>query len=158
MKSLTFILLTFASVFQAQLSPNDFRPLFGSWKGGLTYNDYRSGKPVKIPVRITVTELKADKNAIILFYDYPEEPKENGNDTIRISADRKMIGDKNIVAVKREHDLTKITAERSGEDNDKPATLRYTYTISSAQFIIRKEVKYNDAENYFFRNEYAMSR
>jgi len=158
MKTLTFLLLTCASLFQAQISPNDFRQLFGEWKGELTYNDYRSGKLTNIPVQIKVSELQNDKNAIVLFYNYPEEPKANGYDTLRISADKKMIGDKNIISIGREENITKLTTEKQGSDNDKPATLRYIYTISNSKFVIRKEVKYNNAENYFFRNEYSLTR
>jgi hypothetical protein len=156
MKTLTLILLTCASFFQAQISPNDFRPVFGEWKGELTYSDYRTGRPIKIPVEIKVTE--ASSNTILLSYSYQKEPQANGNDTMRIAVDGKMVNDKKIVSVKKENNLITIVAERSGDDNNKPAMLRYNYIIGKNQFVIRKEVKYNDAEAFIFRNEYNFSR
>jgi hypothetical protein len=157
MKTLTLILLTCASFFQAQISPNDFRPIFGQWKGELTYSDYKTGRPIKIPVEMKVAEARS-ANSIILSYSYPKEPQANSNDTMRIATDGKMLNDKNIVSVKKENNLVVITAERSGDDNNKPATLRYNYSIGKNQFVIRKEVKYNDTDNFIFRNEYIFRR
>jgi hypothetical protein len=157
MKTLTLILLTCASFFQAQISPNDFRAVFGKWTGELTYSDYRTGVPIKIPVEIKVDETNS-VNTIIISYIYPKEPKANASDTLRIAADGKWLNDKNIISVKKENGLINILAERNGEDNNKFAVLRYNYSIGKNQFIIRKEVKYMNTDNFIFRNEYNFKR
>lgn len=158
MKAAMFIILTCAAFFQAQISTNDFRPVLGDWKGTLTYNDYSSSKEVKISADISVSELVSDKNAIVLKYTYPKEPQANSMDTLRISADGKMINDKHIVSAVKQNDSVVLTAEKQGKDNDKPSTLRYIYTLSNSKFNIRKEVKYNDSSDFFFRNEYSFHR
>jgi len=160
MKLLAVITAISLSFFlNAHLSPKELAPLVGEWKGTLTYIDYTSGKQVSIPAEISARQDEKNEHAFIVLYKYPEEPQENEYDTLTISSNGKMINDKKITSktVKDDGNLV-FVAEKQGEDNDKPATLRYTYTLGKKQFIIRKEIRFAGETNFSMRNEFSLHR
>lgn len=142
------------------VSVKDFKPAFGKWKGSLTYLDYSSGKPYSMPANITVRKDKADRNNIILFFEYPDEPKANGNDTLRISGEGTMLNGETIILKEKKDDMLQVTTQKDGVDgNDsKPALIRHVYMIGKKTFSSRKEVKFAGEEKWILRNEYKMSR
>ena len=52
----------------------------------------------------------------------------------------------------------KIVTEKNGPDNDKKALFRFTYLLSKTNFSIKKEVKDEDATEFFVRNEFSWKR
>src|SRR6476660_8428618 len=94
---LVFLLSSFIS-FTAFAQNGELSTLVGTWKGNLTYIDYRSGKPVHLKTEMAITAYEANKNGIVIFYQYPEEPKANSYDTLQVSSDAKMINDKQIMS------------------------------------------------------------
>ncbi len=92
MRVFVFALLAAFVGFVPQQSPRvsaeDLRKLSGArWTGTLTYLDYRSNKPTSIPSNLTVTQAGGDENAWVFEYEYPDEPKANGKQTLKIEAE-----------------------------------------------------------------------
>jgi hypothetical protein len=145
----------------SSVTEKDFKPAFGKWKGSLTYLDYSSGKPYTMPANINVTKNKENKQQLILAFEYPNEPKANGNDTLVISDDGLQIDGAVIVSkIKNSDGSIVIITDKEGVDgnDNRSATLRHIYTISKKVFSNRKEVRFKGEEKFILRNEYKMSR
>lgn len=153
-------LLLITSAFAITVSTKDFKPAFGSWKGTITYLDYTSGKPFSMPCNITINKDKMNSRQLILAFEYPEEPKANGNDTLRISADGTMIDEEKIITKENKDGSLQIITETNGVDgNDhKKALIRHVYMVGKKTFIKRKEVRFEGEDKFIMRNEFRMSR
>jgi hypothetical protein len=165
MKKLLIVLLLLPLFASAQtISPvtvKDFKPAFGKWEGSLTYLDYSSGKPYTMPANITVSKNKDNKQQLVLAFEYPDEPKANGNDTLVISDDGLQIDGAVIVSQTKNSDggLVIITDKEGVDGNDnRSATLRHIYTIGKKIFSNRKEVRFKGEEKFILRNEFKMNR
>lgn len=143
------------------VTPKDFKPAFGKWKGSLTYLDYSSGKPYTMPANVTISKDGNNVNQLIFVFTYPDEPKANGNDTLVISNDGLLIDGATVVSKKKNSDgsLEIITDKNGADGNDnRKAELRHIYTISKKKFSNRKEVRFDGEEKFIMRNEYVMRR
>lgn len=158
MKFLTVLL--FPVFFAVSVSVKDFKPAFGKWKGTLTYLDYTSGKPYTMPCNITLSPVNANPQQLVLAYEYPDEPKANGNDTLVISRDGKMIDDEMVVVKEKKAGLLRVITEKSGVDGNenRKALIRHIFETGKKSFSIRKEVKFEREEKWILRNEYKMAR
>lgn len=153
--------LAFFFINPISISVKDFKPVYGSWQGTITYKDYTSGKPFTMPANLTVNPAPTNKNQLVLIYEYPNEPKANGNDTMSFSVDGQQLNNETLVSkTKKDKGTLEIITERAGVDgnDNKKALIRHVYTISKKRFIIRKEVKFDGTGEYIMRNEYSMSR
>ena len=143
------------------VSVKDFKPAFGKWKGSITYLDYSSGKPFTMAANLTISRNKKNIHQLILAFEYPDEPKANGNDTLVISNDGLQI-DGAIVASKEkitDGSLQIITDKQGVDGNDnRKAIIRHVYTIGKKNFSSRKEVRFEDEDKFIVRNEYKMNR
>lgn len=157
-----FVLFLFVNINSANSQDNiitatDFAPLVSTnWKGNLAYTDYTSGKLTTIPVNLSVMQI--NDTSFELSLNFPDEPQANGADTIHILNDGTYLDNKKIVSAQKSGDATTITGESTGSDNNKPAQFKYTYIISSSEFTIMKEVKYDDSNEYFLRNKYQFNK
>lgn len=160
MPKLSFILIAFAFAITTSVSVKDFKPAYGKWTGTITYLDYTSGKPFTMPANVTISKNKKDPNQLILAFEYPEEPKANGNDTLTISRDGTMIDDTKVVSKAEREGVLQIMTEKNGADgnDNKKALVRYVYSISKRSFIKKKEVKFDGEDKFIIRNEFKMSR
>lgn len=158
MKFLTVLL--FPVFLAVSVSVKDFKPAFGKWKGTLTYLDYTSGKPYTMPCNITLSPVNANPQQLVLAYEYPDEPKANGNDTLVISRDGKMIDDEMVVVKEKKAGLLRVITEKSGVDGNenRKALIRHIFETGKKSFSIRKEVKFEGEEKWILRNEYKMAR
>lgn len=141
------------------LSAKDLGPLSGDlWTGTLTYVDYGSGKRTSIKSNI-LFGASTDRNTWTAEYLYPDEPKANSKATISLSSDGRVFNEQRVADVTRSQDGTlKFVTEKEGTDNGKKALFRYTYTLSTKIFSIRKDVKVEGSTEYFERNTYSWSR
>ena len=143
---------------QNEILPNDLVLIFGEWKGTLTYVDYGTNKPFKMPANVTVKQGK-NEYLIQLLYSYPKEPNANSKEKIRISKDGLQV---NKTPVKSRQTLAnnevKIITEYYGKDNNQRALIRNIYILGPKRFIIRKEVKFDGSKDWFMRNEYNFTR
>lgn len=137
-------------------SVKEFAMLEGNWQGTLTYLDYSSGKPYTMAADIDIKRIKKT-NKFIFSNSYPNEKSANSIDTITISEDGHFI-DKELVKSSRKlanSDREIITEEPGKDGNDnKPATIRHTYTFGAATYKNRKDVRFEGATDWINRNEY----
>ena len=141
-----------------RISPNDLEAVLGEWTGSLTYMDYSSNKPYSMPAELTV-ETGKNPYQYILKYRYPNEPQANNKGKFEVTKEGTQINKKDVVSIERtEKDGLIVTTEHSGKDNRKKAIIRNIYIISTAKFVLRKEVKFEDANEWLQRNEYSFTR
>ena len=152
-------LLLIATVLTTSVSVKDFKPAYGKWTGTITYLDYTSGKPFTMPANVTIGKNKKDAKELIFAFEYPNEPKANGNDTLIISSDGMMIDDEKVVSKAEQNGVLELITEKDGIDgnDNKKAVLRHIYSISKKSFVKRKEVKFEGEDKFIMRNEYNMS-
>jgi len=143
-----------------RVSPQDLRKLSGArWTGTLTYLDYRSNKRISIPSNLTVTQADGDENAWVFEYEYPDEPKANGKQTLKLEEEGRVF-DGETVSERTSLDgggFRLVTVKR-GRDNDKDALFRFTYTLDGAAFSVKKEVRPEGTAEFFERNLYSWRR
>lgn len=143
-----------------RIFPKDVRFIKGSWNGTLTYLDYSSGKPFTMPAEIDITQV--EKSGIFLLdIRYPDEPKANGQDTLKISDDGQYINSGKIISIKRLPDkgLEMITEEAGLDGNDdKPATFRMVYFISKSAFSKKKEVQFVGENEWITRYDFTFQK
>lgn len=138
---------------------NDFANVSGAWKGSLTYLDDSSGKPFTTPANVNLRV--AGGRQVILAYEYPNEPKANGNDTLLVGKDGLLIdGAKVAFRELMEDGAIRVVTDNEGEDgNDHKKTIvRHIYILGKNSFQMRKEVKFDGADKWIMRNEYVFSR
>ena len=155
-----FVATTAAAQPDLKTLSKDFQRLSGRWKGTLTYLDYTSGKPYSMPADVYITRVVGTR--LYLFsHLYPDEPKANAVDTLRLSPDGKMI-DQEIIRsrLKLPGGGVEIITEETGVDgNDQlPATFRYTYRIGKDFFSQRKDVQFAGQTEWIQRHEYVYRR
>lgn len=164
MKVFVFALLAaFVSLAPQQsprVSPDDLRKLSGArWTGTLTYLDYRANKPVSIPSNLIVTQAGGDENAWVFEYEYPDEPKANGKQTLKLEEGGTVFdGEKVVERTSLDSGGFRLVTVKRGRDNDKDALFRFTYTLDGAAFSVKKEVRPEGAAEYFERNRYSWKR
>lgn len=144
----------------AKVSAEDLRKLTGArWTGTLTYLDYGSNRRVSIPSNLTVTRAGGDENAWVFDYEYPDEPKANGKQTLKVSDGGAVFdGEEVVERTGLDGGGFRLVTVKRGRDNDKAALFRFTYTLERSTFSIRKEVKAEGAAEYFERNTYSWKR
>lgn len=143
---------------QNTVTPNDLNLLLGEWTGTLTYTDYRSNKPYSMPANLLVKQ-KSNPYMLMLNINYPNEPKANSNDKIKISKDGTHINKTKVTTRKNlPGGLIEIRTEYSGKDNNQNASIKNIYLIGQNKFVIRKEVKFENTDEWFMRNQYSYTR
>lgn len=161
LKNLLFIFIVSISIYnysQNRITPDDFNVLLGDWTGTLTYIDYSSNKPYTMPANLNV-KLGKNKNQLSLFNIYPNEPKANNKDKLKISDNGAKLNNINVKSVERSSDgKVKIITEYSGKDNKKKALVRNVYILVENRFIIRKEVKFENSLDWLKRNEFNYTK
>lgn len=163
-KTLSIVIIIFALLFSIKnysqniVTKDDLQILLGKWTGTLTYIDYSSNKPYTMPANLIVEQGK-NENQILLFNNYPNEPKANSKDKIKISKNGELLDNKKVKSKEKLADnQIQIITEYSGKDNKKKALIRNIYIIGEKQFVIRKEVKFNNSEEWIVRNKYSYNR
>jgi hypothetical protein len=139
-------------------SLQDFQIVAGSgWKGHLNYLDYSSEALSQIPVEVRFEEPRG--RSLRYAIRYPGETQYNSREEIEVSRDgRKLNGDLIISRDRNANgDLALVTIYR-GKDDNRAADIRMTYVIGSATFSVSKEVRFEDGNDYFLRNQYSFAR
>jgi hypothetical protein len=160
--SLLIALSSFGLILQdtPKVRTGDLQPLTGAqWTGTLTYLDYRTNKKVSIPSNLAITQSTGDRLSWLLVYEYPDEPKANSKETVRISKDGRTINGETVVERANIGGTTlRIVTEKSGRDDDKIALFRFTYLLNARSFSIKKEVRYEATTDFIERNQYSWKR
>ena len=137
----------------------DLKVLTGCWQGSLTYLDYTTNKPFTMSANLVIKQI-GRSGKFIFSNIYPKEPNANSADTIIIATDGRKINDETVRSIRRKDDgnLEIITEVAGVDGNDnKPATLRYTYTIGKQIYIHRKDVQFIGQPDFIKRHEYTYS-
>lgn len=152
------LLLSLDSYAQDTITPDDLYILKGKWTGTLTYMDYSSNKPFTMPANLIVKQGK-NQNQLVLLVSYPKEPHANSKKKIRISKNGLQLNKHEIKSKKTiTNDQVQIITEYSGKDNNRKALIKNIYILGKNQFVIRKEVKFENSEDWLLRNEYKYTR
>ncbi|RYG06800.1 MAG: hypothetical protein EOO07_28575 [Chitinophagaceae bacterium] len=136
------------------------KPLIGEWHGSLTYLDYSSGKPYTMPANIQI-RLSNNAKDLIIANIYPNEPKANSVDTLKISGNGKMINRETITSVYNLKSGSKqIITEYNGKDgnDNKPAVIRHTYTFDKNRYSNQKDVQFDGEKTWIKRHEYSYTK
>lgn len=139
----------------------DFAPSFGKWKGSLTYLDYKTGKPFSMPANVTLTKSETNANQLILAYEYPNEHKADGNDTLTISDGGLQLDNGKIISKQTQANGTiEIITEENGKDgNDhKSAIIKMTYLVGKDHFSIQKDVQFTGETKFIQRDIFSFKR
>ena len=142
------------------LRTTDLQTLTGqAWTGTLTYLDYRSNRPVSIRSNLIVSRSTGDEPVWTFDYQYPDEPKANSRETVTLGKEGTTLnGEPVLERTSVAGEGLKVVTEKSGMDNDRKAAIRSTYLIGARSFAIKKEVRYDDAQEYIERNRYEWTR
>lgn len=139
---------------EKKVFPNDLKIILGDWKGTLTYLDYSSGKPYTMPANLTVKQGK-NENELLFIHMYPNEPKANSSEKLKISGDGKQLNNKDVESKEKlPNGQIQIITEYKGKDNKQNALIRNIYILAENQFVIRKEVQFENSDEWVKRNEY----
>ena len=166
MKALILAFLLGSQIFgsvslnEARIKRDDLQILTGTqWSGTLTYLDYRSKKKVSIPANLHVTPNVEDKWSWVFEYVYPDEPHANSREIVRLSEDGRSInGEVVLERLSLPDNTVRFVTEKKGEDNDRSASIRFTYLLNAKSFSIQKEVRYEDEDQFFERNSFDWKR
>ncbi len=146
---------------QVKIKPTDLKIMEGNWVGTLTYLDYKSNQPFTMPANTSIQQSKDNPNFFLRSLGYSQEPKANQKDTLTISNNGTIFNDAPIVSYKKfAVDSIIIITQKNGIDgnDNKPALLRHTFTITNHLFTNKKEVKFVGEEKWILRNEYTFSK
>lgn len=130
----------------------------GHWKGSLTYIDYGTKKPYTMPANLDISIPAAMPGHVILFHEYPDEPKANSYDTLAITKGGHYFDGARILEKKAEGKTLSFLTEYEGTDDDRPATIRHRYTFGQTDLRIREDVRFSKTDSFMMRNEYRMTR
>lgn len=141
-----------------QISSEDLKIIIGDWAGSITYLDYNTNKPFTMPANLIVKQGK-NKNRLLLYNVYPNEPKANNKEKIKVSKNGTLLNKKSVSSREELPDgQIQIKTKSTGKDDNKKALIQYTYILAKDQFIIRKEVQFENSKDWIKRSEFNYTR
>jgi len=150
----------FATVSLAQtVSMNDLSKMTGNWTGQLTYLDYTSNKSESVKAALAV-QTQTDQS-IELTYFYPNESSHGGKEIFILRAKGTMINEMKVIKRTADADGTiRLELEEKGKDgnDEKAATFHHVIVIEKNKLTMTKLVKFDEAKNFFQRNQYVFNR
>lgn len=157
---LVLVGLSLTTLAQPVVKAGVFRKTEGDWKGTLTYLDYTSGKPFTMPVKLNISRTGKPEPIWLLTVEFPDEPRANGKDSFQISHDGRYFKGAPVASVEKKNGAYYIVTTLEGRDGneDRKAWFRFTYEISRRRLIWRKEVRFEEEDDFFQRNEYRFTR
>ncbi len=139
-----------------RVEPRALERFAGDWRGALTYLNYQEPFDYfTIPAEATVS---VDGDKVTIAYRYPDEPRQNGESTARLSKDGRAFDGQPIVSATATDDAYAFVTRYACEDMGKKATCEMTYRAGAADLYIGKRVTYADGGDPFLRNEYRLAR
>ena len=106
-----------------------------------------------------IVEKGKNENSLVLNNLYPNEPKANHSDKIKVTKNGTFLN-KHLVTKREELDngQIQIQTEHEGKDDNKTAQIRYTYRTGQNHFLIRKEVLFNQGGKWRKSSEFSYKR
>ncbi|WP_297692239.1 hypothetical protein [uncultured Eudoraea sp.] len=160
MKTLSFLVLcllvTSSSFGQPRVTISDFENLNNTqWSGSLMYINYGDGKEVTLRSKM---QILIEGNKILTNIQYPDEPKANSRESIKIKKNGTYLDNEEIIEKKLEMGTMKLVTRYRGKDNNKLAVIYKTYNISENEYTVEKKVDYLNTEQKTLRNRYRYKR
>lgn len=148
--------------------------LAGNWIGTLRYRDYQdSTRFVTLPTLLTGA-LAADSTSIVLDFTYDDGPGKTVLDrdlfdldpagqAVRWGSPKDDAKRSRYVVTDRSGSGApatplRLVLEMDSQDDNRPAHIRETLTVSASQLQILKEVRFSSSAPYLFRHEYRFMR
>jgi hypothetical protein len=95
----------------------------------------------------------------VFEYEYPEEPHANSKEIVELSRDGRSMNGEVVLERNSLTDKTvRFLTEKKGQDNNRNASIRFTYSVNAKSFSIRKEVRYEGEDQFFERNGFVWQR
>ncbi|MEM8616265.1 MAG: hypothetical protein AAGF20_04955 [Pseudomonadota bacterium] len=141
-----------------QVDAASFEQILGTdWNGSLTYLNYSAPfKDFTIPAQVEVTSAA---NGVSLFFKYPDEPQQNGGQTLEISEQgRRFGGDRVTLSMTDAEGMTEIRTEGPCQDLGRAASCEMIYRFSNVSMGVKKLVTYEGESQSFRRSEFQFSR
>jgi hypothetical protein len=135
----------------------DFMPLEGDWKGTLTYLDYTSQQLTSIPASARMQFTAPD--GLDLFIFYAEEPGKNDRTYYRIGQQGTRLNGMTLVEKRDSAGIRILVMDEEGRDgnDNRRATLRRIWQLSSHHFTIIKEIRWKGETGFFERHRYVFA-
>lgn len=144
--------------------------LAGSFAGALRYRDYQdSARFVVLPTELTGV-LSADSTSVQLDFVYDDGPGKTVRSSDRLAldstttalqwgpADGRRPPSTFSVRSLTGGDTIRLVADTEGSDDNRPATIRETISVSLGGIGILKEVRFAGTTRWLFRHEYTLRR
>ncbi len=162
---------------QPKVSAATFRAVAEvTWRGTLTYRNYSDGKSVSIPSNVRLERQPPSGPPTTLgtykwMTGYDDEPHVDSATVFSIIEGGRALqfGEtiERVVAFTRTPSTDEasfalgtrvVITEHAGEDDNRPATIRKVYTLSSHTFSVQKLIRWNDSDHFIERHIYRWSR
>ena len=119
------------------------------------YINYGDGSKVLIR---TAMQISIKGNKILMDIEYPDEPKANSKENIRITKAGSYLGNEELIDKDYDNGVLTLVTRFKGKDNNKKAVMYKTYSISEEAYVVEKKVQYMDTEERILRNRYNYTR
>lgn len=106
-----------------------------------------------------VVEKGNDENSLVLRNIYPNEPKANSSDKLKVSKDGSLLNKHKVtLREKLANGDIHIQTEHTGKDDNEKALIRYTYILGATAFSISKHVQFEDTGEWIKRSEFSYTK
>lgn len=156
-----------AAAAAARVTVADIDRLTGpQWNGTLTYKDYKSGKPTIIKSSLLVARQAGagvGDPAWEMKVGYADEPHANSGEKAVLSDGGRLFREETVLEREMLADGTvRFVTEQGGEDDNRPAKMRFVYLVGAKECSIQKLVRFTDGGagrgEFFERHVYRWSR
>lgn len=97
-------------------------------------------------------------NEISFEYDFPKEPGNGSKSILAIDSDGQLKDGVQLFKYNKTNERLIFVTTENGEDNDKKAVLKHTYTFTKNKFSKVKEVKTEGTNAYFIRHQFKLEK
>ncbi len=141
-----------------KIKKEDLALIIGEWVGSLTYLDYKTKQPYKMPANLIIKEGKS-KYQLVLKNIYPNEPSANNSDKILMTEDGRFFNKQKIISRDiLDSGVIQIKTEFESKDDNNKALIRYTYLLGKESFSNKKEVQFPESKEWILRSEFSYLR
>jgi hypothetical protein len=142
------------------ISSATLKNLVGCWQGTMNYSSTIIRKPYTTTAELIIRQL-GKSNKFEVVHVYTKDPRENVIDTIIISKDCRKLNNASIKTKRTTRQgSTEIitTVSELDHDNNKPATVKRTYTLGKNLYTYKKQVQLQGQSAWLDREEFTYTR
>jgi hypothetical protein len=152
-----------AAIEAAVVAATDIDRLTGApWRGTLSYLDYTSRAQTAIKSSLLMTRLPEQSDGAIAWnmsVGYTDEPHANSGETAVLARNGRIFRGADVLERTMLADgMVRVVTEQDGQDDGRPARLRFVYLLGEKQCSIQKLVRLLPDGTFFERHIYRWSR